>query len=84
MYLRGYQGFVPRWAGGALVSWLAQPFNNFVLGQDKHAVGGQRPLDTDHARGETLLEYDSAIAAYRKMRRRRQKGQGRELPQLEA
>jgi phenylpropionate dioxygenase-like ring-hydroxylating dioxygenase large terminal subunit len=79
IYLRGHQAFVPRWAGGQLAAWLNQPINNLIFRQDASFVRSQLPINTDEARGETLLPYDAAIAAFRKLRRSKLSAQKKRL-----
>lgn len=68
VYVRSAQGMV-RWPIiGRIVSKIKHWADMAALWQDKKALFSVRPIKTEDAQSEVLMEFDSHIAAYRKMR----------------
>ena len=68
IYLRSAQGFV-RWP---IIGWLFSQIKHWAdmgaLWQDKKPLFSVRPIRTEDAKGEVLMEFDPHVAEYRKMR----------------
>jgi len=71
VYLRSAQGFV-RWP---LIGWLFSQIKHWAdmaaLWQDKKPLFSVRPVRTEDAQGEVLMEFDPHVVEYRKMRQRK-------------
>ena len=68
IYLRSAQGFV-RWP---IIGWLFSQIKHWAdmgaLWQDKKPLFSVRPIRTEDAKGEVLMEFDPHVVEYRKMR----------------
>jgi nitrite reductase/ring-hydroxylating ferredoxin subunit len=71
IYLRSAQGFV-RWP---VIGWLFSQLKHWAdmgaLWQDKKPLFSVRPVRTEDAQGEVLMEFDPHVVEYRKMRQRK-------------
>jgi len=71
LYVRSSQGFVRFPVIGHLVSWIKHLTDMAALWQDESAMFSVAPVNSDHATGEVLMDFDPHIAEYRKMRQRK-------------
>ena len=70
IYVRSSQAIVRLPLIGWLFSQIKHLADMAALWQDKKALFSVRPIRTEDAKGEVLMEFDPHIAAYRKMRKR--------------
>ena len=71
IYLRSSQGFI-RWP---IIGWIFSQIKHWAdmgaLWQDKKPLFSVRPICTEDARSEVLMEFDPHVVEYRKMRQRK-------------
>ena len=71
LYVRSSFGFVRLPLIGHFATWLKHQADMAALWQDEAAMLSVRPINTDDAAGEVLMDFELHIAEYRKMRKRK-------------